>query len=217
MEFLGVRSKKDFSMIQAINPNCHYSSDLAYSYAITNFKEDNQKKSIGIIVAGVGYLGRNIYNLDKVMENIQVFFNKDVVIKLYVFQSILQEDLLISNLIKSKIENYNFKCELFIHEDVDKTIQSLSKNSFIISDRLHGAIISHKLNIPFLMSTHHEKCKDFLDDIGCSVVEGCLSSISPYSFENAIKYSSERGKEESAKMTELSLNSLTIWNKFLST
>lgn len=171
---------------------------------------------MGIIITEVGYLGSNIQNLDKIMHSIKDFFDKDTVVRVYIFQSIMPQDIILGNLICSKINEYDFACELFIHETVEKTICSLSENLFIISDRLHGAIVSHKLNIPFLMSVHHEKCRDFLTDINYSIDDANLKFINPYSFEKAINYSLSLGLNESKNMTELSLNGLNMWNAFLS-
>lgn len=215
MGFIGIRSKKDYNIVKKLNSQCYYTSDLAYAYDIKEIK-NNKKKSLGIIITEVGFLGSNIHNLDKIMHSIKDFFDKDIVINVYIFQSIMPQDITLGNLICSKINEYDYTCEVFIHETVEKTICSLSKNLFIISDRLHGAILSHKLNIPFLMSVHHEKCKDFLTDINYSIDEANLKFISPFSFEKAINYSLNLGIIESNNMTELSLNGLNMWNDFLS-
>jgi len=215
MGFVGIRSKKDYNIVKKLNSQCYYTSDLAYAYDINNIK-NKRKKTLGIIITEVGYLGSNIQNLDKIMNSIQDFFGKDTVIRVYVFQSIMPKDIILGDLICSRVKEYGFNCELFIHETVQKTIGSLSENLFIISDRLHGAIVSHKLNIPFLMSVHHEKCEDFLTDINYSIDEANLKFISPYSFEKAINYSLNLGVSESNNMTELSLNGLNMWNNFLS-
>lgn len=47
----------------------------------------------------------------------------------------------------------------------DKMIQAISQSKFVISTRLHGAIISHIVGVPFILLEYHAKCTDWLDTI----------------------------------------------------
>lgn len=49
--------------------------------------------------------------------------------------------------------------------DPNEMIKVISRSKFVISTRLHGAILSHIINIPFSLVEYHVKCTDWLDTI----------------------------------------------------
>lgn len=49
--------------------------------------------------------------------------------------------------------------------DTEKFCKELNDCDFIVGMRLHSAILSYSLNIPFLLVEYHPKCTEFLDTI----------------------------------------------------
>lgn len=65
------------------------------------------------------------------------------------------------------IRNYKFNdVEIIkIYEDINQFFELAKSCDFVISMRLHGAILSATVGIPFLLVNYREKCEDFVESI----------------------------------------------------
>jgi polysaccharide pyruvyl transferase WcaK-like protein len=69
------------------------------------------------------------------------------------------------------IKDINFKNKIIIEHYNSNTQQvwnSISLCDFILTTRLHAGIFACFGNTPFMMVEYHEKCSDFLSDVGQS-------------------------------------------------
>lgn len=192
-DFLGIRSKKDLDLIKKINANAFYTSDLAYTYKdifnqyILKNEKDNE---IGIVLTDTGLIGQNI-NIKSLVEKM-ILVLKDVFpnyhFNIYSFQpSRIQDNTVIRQFEKYLLSN-NISYSIFEHKNVHHTICHLQRNKFVVSDRLHAGILCHILKIPFLLSTHHSKCIDYLKDIDYFIDRFDLENFNEELIFNAINW-----------------------------
>lgn len=218
MDFIGTRSFKDFQLLSEISNRVSYSSDLAYLIDVDNQLHSNN--NIGIVVANIGdfskkLLSKDNLNLLSLLNNLNIFYQEKIKINLYIFQSIIDKDVAIAMRLYQEIIKLGVPCEIYIHKKSDETIAHLNTNTFIISDRLHGAIVSHKLNIPFILSLHHEKCIDFLNDICYNQVLDLKGNVTPKSIESAYNYSNSLGIEKNREMTDYAVEGINSWRNYI--
>lgn len=218
-DFLGIRSKKDLDLIKKTNPNAFYTSDLAYSYknifdqyVLKNIK-DNE---IGIVLTDTGLIGQNI-NSTLVIEKM-ILVLKDIFpsyhFNIYSFQpSRMQDNIVISQFEKYLLNN-NISYSVFEHVNVHTTISHLQKNKFVVTDRLHAGILCHIMEIPFLLSTHHSKCVDYLDDIDYFTNSFDLESFNEKLVFNAINWCNS-DRNTLALHEQTSVNAIKKWLSFI--
>lgn len=170
MNYVGLRSIKEYECLSKKFNNVHYTADIAYSLknymSLDERESNNYIGNVGVIITSVGFIGsRNKKETMFFVRNLVASFSKDTVFNIYNFQRSRVEDKIVFEEFISCLKYFKVNFKYIEHLHTSETIISLSKNDFIISDRLHGAIISHILNIPFVLSNHHAKCYDFLIDI----------------------------------------------------
>lgn len=69
--------------------------------------------------------------------------------------------------IKKALSFMNLKVKIIRYStDPNEMIKAISRSKFVISTRLHGAIIAHIVGIPFTLLEYHIKCSSWLDTIG---------------------------------------------------
>lgn len=218
-DFLGVRSKKDFELIKKVNANAIYTSDLAYSYRdiFDQYLLKGEKENeIGIVLTNTGLIGQNINNSSEVEKMIlvlkHVFSNYHF--NIYSFQpSRIQDNIVISQFEKYLLSN-DISYSIFEHYDVHHTIGHLQKNKFVVSDRLHAGILCHILKIPFLLSTHHSKCIDYLNDIDYFTDNFDLKNFNEKLIFEAIDWCNSN-KNTLNLHQEISVNSIKKWVSFV--
>lgn len=192
-DLLGIRSRKDYEILKNKNPNIFYSSDLAYSYKLIfgdNIVEKKNINEIGIVLTDTGLIGGDIENavaIKKMISELESFF-KDHFFNIYCFQPKRDADNEVVLTFTKYLDDASIKYKVFNHSDVHQTINHLQRNKFVVSDRLHAGILCHILRIPFLLSTHHQKCIDYLDDINYFINEFNLESVNKENFINAINW-----------------------------
>lgn len=192
-DFLGVRSRKDYEILKEKNSNIFYSSDLAYSYRLIfkqNILEKHNVDEIGVVLTDTGLIGKDIKNstsIKKMIDELKNFYSNDL-FNIYCFQPKRDADNEVIQIFTKYLDEANIKYTVFNHFDVHETIKHLQRNKFVLSDRLHAGILCHILKIPFLLSTHHQKCIDYLDDIKYFTNKFDLDSVNRANFINAIEW-----------------------------
>ncbi|MCK4441655.1 MAG: polysaccharide pyruvyl transferase family protein, partial [Sulfurovaceae bacterium] len=103
-----------------------------------------------------------------------------------------------------------------------EVISKLVECSLVFSVRLHFAIFSATQNIPSLLVEYHQKCKDYLDDIGVSdeyrIGDMNINAIDVVSKIYSILYKKQYNfypkKEELIKLSEKNFLDENIMNIF---
>jgi exopolysaccharide biosynthesis predicted pyruvyltransferase EpsI len=76
-------------------------------------------------------------------------------------------------------ESLGFKTEeVKVHRSVEQTVADLKSSKFVVSDRFHGGVVSHRLNIPFFLTGYQKKNRHFnLETMGGMFAQDDLPSI----------------------------------------
>lgn len=77
-----------------------------------------------------------------------------------------QQDKEVSKKLFNSLTEMNMSVELIIYDNIFQIYDVLRCSKVVVTARLHGAIASFLLGIPFYLYLHHEKCIDFMDTIG---------------------------------------------------
>lgn len=70
---------------------------------------------------------------------------------------------------------------------IDGVIALISHAEFVVSERLHGALVAYLTSVPFALSSYHDKCDDFAETIGLSQDRYFSSAVAAQSWEHCIK------------------------------
>ena len=218
-DFLGIRSKKDLDLIKKTNPNAFYTSDLAYSYKnifSKNILRSEKGNEIGIVLTDTGLIGQNI-NKALVVEKMilvlkSIFPNYHF--NIYSFQPSRTQDNVVISEFEKYLLNNDISYSIFEHTNVHHTISHLQKNRFVVSDRLHAGILCHILEIPFLLSTHHSKCVDYLNDINYFTDRFDLENFNEKLVFEAIDWCNS-DRNTLALHEQTSINAIKKWLSFI--
>lgn len=92
--------------------------------------------------------------------------NESVVFRFFIFNGhpVIGDREVTLNFI-SKLELYNYEI-IEYQNSVKKTWDYIGQCDFMIATRLHAAIFSAYNKVPFILIEYHQKCTDFLIDIG---------------------------------------------------
>jgi len=149
-EYISVRDKKSFNILKW----CWFDEkkiikviDPAF---FTNFKKENKDNTIWFIV--------------KSNENFIINQIKDILIKTnYNIKFIITDSLDLNLNIKIINQIWSNRCKLISHKNIDLIIKEIWKCDFIVSQRLHGSIISFTQKVPFLNMYYHHKWKEMIN------------------------------------------------------
>ena len=67
---------------------------------------------------------------------------------------------------KLRIAHVRSEVHYYSRHGVLETCERISKLDVYFSSRLHGAVVSHLVGVPFYLHEYHQKCSEFLDGIG---------------------------------------------------
>lgn len=177
IDFLAVRDNASFDLIKDLD--LPYNPVNAFDLAallpeIYNKVQRNerQKKTIGISVCPVeSIVGGDILKEDsrnlRMVELIKKIEKMDDVhFKFFIINGNSHVGDL--SLTMQIIDQANPKSYELINysKNTVYTWNEIGSCDFVLSTRLHAAIFSCFLNIPFMLNEYHRKCEDFLDDIG---------------------------------------------------
>lgn len=172
MSWVGLRAEREYLELSPYFKHVHYTSDIVY--AVRHFLEVSSDESapegVVIIPAGVGELGGLVRTdlpaaqqwIARSLANTHVPGDRVTVL---LMQPLNRLDVAVCNSVAKLLEQSGYVVERAIHDAPQQTISLIARSKFVFTDRLHGAIASHAFGVPFLLSTHHEKCVDLLSDI----------------------------------------------------
>ncbi len=172
MTWVGLRSEAEHAELSQAFGHVHYMSDLAYAapavFSMTE-AEGQHDREIAVIPAQVGELGHNGTDIAWIkgwMRNTVVpQLSKVSGLKIMLLQPDNAADALLVDRFSSVAQELDIPTRKVVHSETSETLRELSSAAFVLSDRLHGAIVAHIFGVPFRLSKHHKKCDDFLRDI----------------------------------------------------
>jgi polysaccharide pyruvyl transferase WcaK-like protein len=173
MSWIGLRSRREFQEMKDVYKHVHFTADIAY--AAPNFVGDTIAKSsknpgIVLIPASVGELGSRVFDTEFIngwiRQNLAPLIASGSVASVLLLQPGNLADEAICRELLLRLRAIDHSAQLIIHSDAIETLRLISESDLVLSDRLHGAIVAHLTGVPFRLSKHHEKCKDFLIDVG---------------------------------------------------
>lgn len=177
LDFLTLRDKRSYNFVKSLDLDYDVvrSFDLAallpsiYKYKKGELKE----KSIGVALCNYeSYIHGDMENQkrrnNQVVSLLKEIDKQDAVnFKFYIFngnQKNGDEDLTLKTIEKCQLKN---RYETIRYTPlVKQTWESIATCDFMISTRLHGAIFACFANVPFVLIEYHQKCSDFLMDVG---------------------------------------------------
>jgi polysaccharide pyruvyl transferase WcaK-like protein len=180
-DYLSVRDNASYSIVKEFNLDLPVimAGDLAGAFQIT-YDMSDEKTQQNLPIIGVAlcnfesFMGQdsdveNKRNLALIAGTIQAAKNCDA--KVYVFSlnnhpefgddglaKVLCKKLLIAGIEYRLIRNSE--------HSIDDIWRQIANCDAFLSVRLHGAIVAYLSDIPFALVEYHQKCTDFLEDIG---------------------------------------------------
>jgi polysaccharide pyruvyl transferase WcaK-like protein len=180
MDFLAVRDNKSFQFVSSINLPYHpiEAFDLAallpdvYENEVSNLYKIDSKKIIGISVCNYEqYVDgdklkeekRNKYVLDLLLSLPK---DQNIIYRFFIFNGhpVVGDKVLTDNFV-SKLQGRNIEVIPYLN-NVKKAWDKVKECDLMISTRLHASIFACYAKVPFFLIEYHEKCSDFLDDVG---------------------------------------------------
>jgi|SRR5690554_1986864 len=177
IDFLTLRDKRSYEYVKTLNlpyepvESFDMAALLPEIYGVE--KQNNHKKTIGVSLCYFerftkGNIQNEVRRNNKLTELIKQLDEKeDVHFKFIVINgNTINGD---RELTLKTIENAKLKNTFEVVEYNRKTKimwESISSCDFMLSTRLHGAIFACFARTPFMLVEYHQKCGDFLEDVG---------------------------------------------------
>lgn len=124
---------------------CRYEAFRGNGVELDNSRFDALKNALVEIAKG------------KAIEIIIISLNSD---------SVIGDDK-ISDMFSKELELAGLVSSVEYYRDPWESISLIKSLDFFFTFRLHGAIVAYLAEIPFTLIEYHEKCRDFLEDVGC--------------------------------------------------
>lgn len=142
-----------------------------------------------------GNPSRDWERVDSIINYLQKYSREyDINIRLFALNSNESVgDRRVVDYMMQRLDELEIKYTSYTHTNIDETSRNLLECDFTINIRLHGAIFSYAMGIPFVLYEYHEKCSAFLNDVDWpyritpSQTELSLQSMLNHSF-NSDKY-----------------------------
>jgi polysaccharide pyruvyl transferase WcaK-like protein len=180
-DYLSVRDEASYLELKSFNPdsNVMMAGDLAGLYPAA-YKINRKNTSAIALIIGVALCNyESIVGGDSATEenrnnaliNAVVMSAKKNSARVRVFSlnnhRIFGDDELANRLV-IELEKANISCEKVQYgpQSLHEVWQQIASCNAFVSVRLHGAIAAYLCDVPFLLIEYHQKCRDFLDDIG---------------------------------------------------
>ena len=180
-KFLALRDKASFKVAQSMGLpyNPILASDLAFilpqiKESVNNSTFNLKRKTVGISLCHYErYIGGDISNEERREESIYLLLInllkfKDIYFRFFIINgNTITGDKQITYKIIKRLQLNNKKYEVINYSnDTMRMIEQIRSCNFMFSTRLHGSIIAAANNVPSLLVEYHQKCTDYLDDIG---------------------------------------------------
>ena len=181
IDFLTLRDRRSFEYVQSLN--LPYQPIEAFDLAAllpfvykdqTIIKTCSNRKIIGVSVCPYESISKKESISNEVRRNEEVVGllqkleneSEDVLFRFFIMNGHpLFGDMKLTREVieKSGVKNY----EIIPYQKVVLDIWNLiGECNFMIATRLHAAIMAAYNNVPFILNEYHQKCRDFLLDVG---------------------------------------------------
>lgn len=180
-DYLSVRDNASYSIVKEFNLDLPVimAGDLAGAFQ-TTFEMSGEKIQQDQPIIGISlcnfesFIGQdadveNKRNLALIAGTIEAAKNCDA--NVYVFSLNNHPEFGDDGLAKvlcEKLSNAGIEYRLIRNSDhsIDNVWRQIATCNAFLSVRLHGAIVAYLSDIPFILVEYHQKCTDFLEDIG---------------------------------------------------
>lgn len=177
LDFLTVRDKRSYDFVSSLalsfNPVESFDMAALMPSIYTQNRRANKKKIIGVSLCNFErFTGGDLENekrrnrkLSKLIKEIdskdEIHF-KFIIMNGHPFNG--DKELTLQTILEANLKN------TFDVFDYNKNTQEawnlIASCDFMLSTRLHGAIFACFANTPFILVEYHQKCTDFLKDVG---------------------------------------------------
>lgn len=158
VDFVSVRDEKSLKLLSKYNIKADLTSDPVYS--ILSDIEINQNKQ-GVLVQLREFRGID----ENFIENLSAAISQNNIKKISVFPFQDEYDLKISKIFIEKLKRYDISADLITNKGIIETINIINSHKFVISTRLHGAMISNALQTKTFAIIYDEKIKTLCEEL----------------------------------------------------
>lgn len=177
--FLGVRDRASLNISKEMGiHSCSLVNDIACGVSGLEIVVDKaQEKTVGLSVCSYeayiknGESERESAYLEDFKKSFLNNIDKTTLIRLFVLNAHpLVGDLRDSQNLLSYFKENGYNVELVHYQgNIAEILSKLSGCELMISFRLHGAIPSYVLGIPFILYQYHVKCEEFVRDVQAEI------------------------------------------------
>lgn len=179
LEFLALRDSRSYEYTSSLDLpyNPIKAFDLAALLPLVYQKKmsvvkDSEIKTVGLSICNYeSYTGGNVEKEEKrnnYFKELVSRLAKETRVRFKVFiinGHTKMGDLKVSKDLVENIDPERVEIVPYL-ENVEKTWKEISKCDIMISTRLHASIFACYANVPFMLLEYHQKCSDFLEDVG---------------------------------------------------
>lgn len=186
MNFLAVRDRRSFDYVSQLNLPYQpiEAFDLAallplvYQNIDNNTKikkNDDLNKIIGVSICPVESITdlsnlknekERVVRISSLIKKLSSELNTNTIFRFFIIngnKNFGDENITKEVIIKSGITNYEI---IPYQHSVLKAWNSIKECDFMIATRLHAGIMAAYADVPFILNEYHQKCTDFVNDIG---------------------------------------------------
>lgn len=187
LDAIWVRDKKSENYLSKYNIPYVSHGDMVFALRNKLGSKKTQKNLMIIAVHELAYI-------DDIVKIINQHLNKKGEV---LFISLDPESKRVANNLREKIRDQNLAYIIYSNNLIE-IIELFKTAEFVVTSKLHGAIISYVLNIPFYLYEYQDKCTEFLklinwyeyqEDSKNSYLSGKYNDI--YEYTNIIENESE--------------------------
>ena len=169
-DFVSVRDEKSYELLKSWKIKAYQTSDPIYAI-IQNKQLQATKTALTIQL-------RDFYNIPKDFVKdfasiVQKYINNNDEIKnnVKVFSFQDEYDEKISMDFVDELKKYNIKAEYIGEKSVQETIKIINNSKYVISTRLHGALLAHALESKTFALCYDDKIKNFSNELNLENID----------------------------------------------
>lgn len=182
LDFIATRDTRSYDIAKSMNLSTPLIDGRDPALILPDFvdkkmlkkEKNNNNKVVGVSLCSYEkYFGCDIEKekkRERILKEVCLrLLNQGVTLRLFVFNGNNKTGDI--GLIKEFINEVGVRknCGIvYYNKDPVSTLSEISRCDFVLAVRMHAAIFSYMMSVPFLLVEYHQKCTDFLNDIGFS-------------------------------------------------
>lgn len=164
VDFISARDEKSLDLLSAYKLKADLTSDPVYS--LVSDIEINQNKD-GLLIQLRDFKGIN----DNFIQDFACAISKNYTQNISVFSFQDKYDLKICEQFIEELKKYNVSAKLIKGKNIEKTIDTINNYKYMISTRLHGAIISNALKTKTFTLIYDEKIRTLSEELNIKNID----------------------------------------------